>query len=356
VKFFAPRFAPDLSDADVLAADPTPLPARPLGVLVVNLGTPAAPQPRAIRRYLRQFLSDPRVIERPAPWLWQILLHAVILPLRPRQLVPRYRAIWLENGSPLLVHSQAQVDGLAQRLRAQGLVRPEVRVVLGMRYGEPSIPCAMDALLAQGCERILVVPLYPQYAASTTATAIDAVTAHAARLRNQPELRFVKRYHTDPGYVDALVRRIQGFWHEHGVAQRLLLSFHGLPRRAVQEGDPYHRDCMETARLLRAGLGEHGARLHIAFQSRFGRDTWLQPHTQSTLQAWARDGVESVDVFAPSFLADCLETLEEIQIEYRNAYLHAGGKRFRYIPCLNDDACWLDGFTAIVQRHLQGWD
>jgi len=353
VNVFAPRFIPDLSDPDVLRADPSPLPPRPIGVLLVNLGTPDAPDIGAIRRYLRQFLSDPRVIERPAPWLWKIILYGVILPLRPHKLVPRYRDIWLENGSPLLVYSQAQADGLAQRLQQQG---HDVRIALAMRYGDPSIPCAMDALRAQGCERILVVPLYPQYAASTTATAVDAVTAHAAKLRNQPELRFIKRYHTVPGYIDALAHRIKTYWQEHGVPERLLLSFHGLPRRTVAAGDPYHRDCMETTQALRRALGEHGQRVHIAFQSRFGREPWLQPYTKPTLQAWAREGVASVDVCAPCFLADCLETLEEIQVECRHAYLQAGGGQYRYISCLNDDPVWLDGLTGIVQQHLQGWN
>jgi len=353
VKILAPRFIPDLSDPDVLSADPSPLPPRPIGVLVVNLGTPDAPEPAAIRRYLRQFLSDPRVIERPAPWLWQLILRTVILPRRPRKLTPRYRDIWLKNGSPLLVYSQAQADGLAQRLQQAGR---NVRVALAMRYGAPSIPCALDALLAQGCERILVVPLYPQYAASTTATVVDAVAAHVANLRNQPELRFIKRFHTATDYLDAMTRRIQTFWREHGAPDRLLLSFHGLPRRAVAQGDPYHHDCMETARELRQRLGEHGARVYVAFQSRFGREAWLEPYTKPLLQAWAREGVASVDVFSPSFLADCLETLEELQIDCRNAYLQAGGGQFRTIPCLNDDPAWLDGLTGIVARHLQGWD
>jgi len=320
---------------------------------MVNLGTPAAPEPKAIRQYLRQLLSDPRVIERPAPWLWQLILHCAILPRRPQKLVARYRHVWLENGPPLLAHSQAQVDGLQRRLRQQGW---RVHAALGMRYGEPSIPCAMDALRAQGCERILVVPLYPQYAASTTATVVDAVAAHAATLRNQPELRFLKRFHTAPGYVDALVHRIQTFWQAHGVPDRLLLSFHGLPRRAVEQGDPYHLDCMQTTQRLRQRLGEHGARVHVAFQSRFGREEWLQPYTKPTLQTWAREGVARVDVLAPSFLADCLETLEEIQVECRNAFLQAGGGQLRLIPCLNDDPVWLDGLAGIVMRNLQGWE
>jgi len=224
-----------------------------------------------------------------------------------------------------------------------------------MRYGEPGIPCAIDTLLSQGCERILVVPMYPQYAASTTATAVDAVAAHVARLRNQPELRFIKRFHTEPGYLDALAQRIQTFWQTHGVPDRLLLSFHGLPKSAAQAGDPYHRDCMETAQGLRLRLGEHGTRVHAAFQSRFGREPWLQPYTKPLLQDWARQGVASVHVMSPSFVVDCLETLEEIQIDYRDAYLSTGGGQFHYIPCLNDDPLWLDGLAGMVERHLRGW-
>lgn len=352
MKLSAPRYAPDLSDPDVLSPDPAPIGPRSLGVLVANLGTPDAPEPGAIRRYLRQFLSDVRIIERPAPWLWQIILNLAILPRRPRALAPRYRDIWLADGAPLLVYSQVQADGLAQRLQAQGL---DVRTALGMRYGKPSLAQAVDALLAQGCERILVISLYPQYAASTTATVVDAVAAHAATLRNQPELRFVKRYHDAPGYIDAMAGRIQSFWNDHGVPERLLLSFHGLPRSAVAQGDPYHRDCMETTRLLRQALGEHGQRVHVSFQSRFGPEEWLQPYTEPTLQEWARQGVRSVDVICPGFLADCLETLEEIQVECRDAYLEAGGEQFRYIPCLNDDPAWLDGLAGIVARQLQGW-
>jgi len=346
VRLSAPRFAPGFDPENA------PSGGAGVGVLLANLGTPDTPEPVAIRRYLREFLSDPRVIERPAPWLWQLVLRGAILPRRPKKLALRYQHIWLDQGAPLLVYSQAQADGLAKGLRAQGV---HAQVALGMRYGNPALVQALDTLLAQGCEHILVLPLYPQYAASTTATVVDAVTAHVATLRNQPELRFVKRYHTDPAYTNALIQHIRAFWNIHGVPERLLLSFHGLPCSAVAQGDPYYRDCMETAQCLREGLGEDGTRVHVAFQSRFGRQAWLQPYIKPTLQQWAREGVASVDVLCPSFLADCLETLEEIQIDCRAAYLDAGGTQFRTIPCLNDDPAWLDGLVAIVRQHLQGW-
>ncbi|MFC3340088.1 ferrochelatase [Paracandidimonas soli] len=351
MNLFPSRYLPEAPDPDALSATPAPLPKGPTGILVVNLGTPDEPTPKAIRRYLLEFLSDPRVIELPQ-WLWQIILRGIVLVRRPHHLAPRYEEIWHERGSPLLVWSQAQADGVQQRLRAQGL---DVRTAVGMRYGNPSIASAIDALRSQGCERILCVPLYPQYAASTTATAVDHVARHAARLRNQPELRFIKRYHADPGYIDALARQVQAYWAAHGKPERLLLSFHGLPRVTVEQGDPYHRDCMETLLLLRQRLGEDGDRVHVAFQSRFGAQAWLQPYTEPLLREWAKQGVGSVDVMCPGFLADCLETLEEIQMQCRDAFLEDGGKQFRYLPCLNDDPVWADALTEIVRRHMAGW-
>jgi ferrochelatase len=319
---------------------------------VVNLGTPDEPSAPAIRRYLGQFLSDPRVIEIPQ-WVWQIILHGVILRTRPRKLVPRYRGIWLEQGSPLVVYSRAQAVGLEKQLHSEGA---DVRVVLAMRYGNPSIQAGMEALRRQGCERILIVPLYPQYAASTTATVVDAVAGYAARLRNQPELRFIKRYQDDPVYIQSLVGKLTGFWDQHGKPERLLLSFHGLPQRTILQGDPYHRDCMDTVRAIKAHLPpEDAKRVYVSFQSRFGAEKWLQPYTEPTLKTWAQEGVKHVDVMCPGFLADCLETLEEIQQECREAFLHAGGETFRYIPCLNDDERWIQGLAKIVRQHLLGW-
>lgn len=347
-------YLPEPTDPEAFAAAPALRPAGPAGLLFINLGTPDAPDASSIRRYLREFLSDRRVVELP-PWLWQIILRGAVLPLRPRKLAPRYAEIWMPGGSPLLVWSQAQAKAVETALRSQPGRTLAVHAELGMRYGQPSIEHAIQALRSRGCERILVVPMYPQYAASTTATAVDAVAAVAARLRNQPELRFIKRFHREPEYIEALAGQLERHWAEHGRGERVLLSFHGLPCDVVAAGDPYHRDCMETAQLLRKRLGLHADVLHVAFQSRFGRQKWLEPSTEPTLAAWGKQGVHSVDVLCPGFLADCLETLEEIQMQCKDAFLNAGGRSFRYVPCLNDDPVWAKGFAAIVARHLQGW-
>lgn len=350
-KSIASRYFPEPSDPDAFNVNPPPRQEAPLGVLLINLGTPDEPTAGAIRRYLLEFLSDPRVIEIP-PLIWQPLLRTVVLARRPSKLVPRYESIWLKEGSPLLVGSQAQVDGMQQRFDALGVA---AKVVLGMRYGNPSIRSAMDTLQQDGCERILVLPLYPQYAASTTATAIDKVTQYTSRRRNQPELRFVKRYHDNPGYIRALAHSARQFWAEHGLPDYLLLSFHSLPRRTVELGDPYYRDCMETAALLRKQLGAQGELVQVSFQSRFGAQKWLEPFTEPTLRQWGREGVGRVDVMCPGFLADCLETLEEIEVEGRDAFLAAGGKVLNYIPCLNGDEEWVDALTQIALRNLCGW-
>ena len=350
--FLPSRYLSESSDPHAFDDNPPGRDPGPVGVLLVNLGTPDEPTSSSIRRYLGEFLSDPRVIEIPQA-AWQIILRLFILPFRPKKLAPRYQGIWLQNGSPLLVYSQAQAQGLQHNLSAQGL---NVRVELAMRYGNPSVPVAIKALRDQGCERILVVPMYPQYAASTTATAVDAVTSYAARLRNQPELRFIKRYNTEPGYIDSLARTVTDYWQAHGKPQRLLLSFHGLPRRTIEQGDPYRRDCMETADALRVVLAEQNVPVHVSFQSRFGAERWLEPYTEPLLKQWAGEGITDVDVICPGFLADCLETLEEIQEECREAFMHAGGRQFRYIPCLNDDQDWICGLTRLVQRHLGGWN
>jgi ferrochelatase len=349
--FLPSRYLPESPDPYAFDEHPPQADPGPVGILLINLGTPDEPTPASIRRYLGEFLSDPRVIEIPQV-AWQVILRLFILPLRPKKLAPRYQGIWLENGSPLMVYSAAQAQGLQQNLSAQGM---RVRVELAMRYGTPSVPSAIKALREQGCERILTVPLYPQYAASTTATAVDAVTSYAARLRNQPELRFIKRYNTDPGYIQALARTVTDYWQTHGKPQRLLLSFHGLPRRTIQQGDPYHRDCMETADALRACLANEQVPVYVSFQSRFGAERWLEPYTEPLLQQWGKEGIADVDVICPGFLADCLETLEEIKEECCEAFLHAGGKQFRYIPCLNDNQEWINALTALVRRHLGGW-
>lgn len=344
-------YLPEPVDPQAFNPDPAPRDPGPIGVLLINLGTPDEPTAGAIRRYLGEFLSDPRVIEIP-PWLWQPILRAFILTRRPRALAPRYKEIWLDRGSPLLVWSQAQAQGVQDNLAAQGV---PARVELGMRYGNPSIADALARLRAAGCQRILTLPMYPQYAASTTATAVDSVALYAAKLRDQPELRFVKRYHDDPGYIDALAEQLRRYWAANGKPERLLLSFHGLPRRTVEQGDPYYRDCMETAALLKRRLGEDADRVHVSFQSRFGAEKWLEPYTEPTLRQWARQGISQVDVMCPGFLADCLETLEEIQMQCRDAFLSEGGRQFRYLPCLNDDPEWAASLAGIARRHLAGW-
>ena len=322
-----------------------------VGVILSNLGTPDEPTAPAIRRYLREFLSDTRVIEIPK-LLWWPILNGPILLARPRKLVPRYASIWMEGGSPLLVYTQRQALGVAQSLAQRGL---EVEVEAGMRYGKPSLHDAMTRLVDKGCEHILVVPLYPQYAASTTATVVDEIARVAARMRNQPALRFIRRFNTDPLFIKPLGEKIAKFWQQHGQPQKLVMSFHGLPRQCVDQGDPYCRDCYETARALAEYLGLSDEQYQVTFQSRFGPAKWLEPYTEPTLKRLASEGVTSVDVVCPGFVSDCLETLEEIQVEVCEAYLHAGGKQFRYIPALNDSPDWIAALSDLVERHLQGW-
>src|SRR5690606_37338159 len=313
---------------------------------------PDAPTPKAIRRYLAEFLSDPRVIEIPQP-VWQVILRLFVLPRRPHKLAPRYKEIWWQDGAPLLVASRAQADGVQEELARRGI---KIKDALGMRYGNPSIAHAMDTLRDAGCDRILVVPLYPQYAASTTATAVDKVNAYTQRRRNQPQLRFIKRYPDDPGYIAALVETIRAHWEQHGKPERLLLSFHGIPRTTVEQGDPYHRDCMDTVRAVRKALGDDGGLVLHSLQSRFGALEWLQPYTEPLLREWARNGVKRVDAMCPGFLADCLETLEEIQIECRDAFVEEGGEALRYIPCLNGNPTWVRALSDLVERNLRGFD
>jgi ferrochelatase len=345
------RFLPEAEQDDPFDEHPPAPGAGRVGVLLLNMGTPDQPAARDIRRYLGEFLSDPRVIEIPR-YAWKPILHSMVLRRRPARLAPRYAGIWLDEGSPLLVYSRRQAAGVAERLAAHGL---NVDVELAMRYGKPSIPSAMAALHARGCDHILAVPLYPQYAASTTASAVDAVTAYAARLRDQPALRFVKRFYADPGYLGAQAERIAAYWREHGRPETLVMSFHGLPRYSIELGDPYYRDCLQTAALLRERLGLSEDEVMVTFQSRFGPARWLAPYTEPALRELARRGVKAVDVVCPGFVADCLETLEEVAQEGHHAFESEGGRQLRYIPALNDDPAWLDALAALIERNLQGW-
>lgn len=325
-------------------------PAR-TGVLLCNLGTPDEPTAAATRRYLAEFLSDPRVVEIP-PAAWKPILHGVILRTRPAKSAAKYQQIWLPEGSPLMVWSRKQSTMLRGYLGERG---HDVSVRLAMRYGNPSIASQLNELKARGCTRILVVPLYPQYSGTTTASVIDAVGAWARGVRHVPELRFVNRFHDDPGYIRALTRVMHQHWQAHGRPDKLVMSFHGVPERTLTRGDPYHCECLKTARLLAERLALKDGEWVVSFQSRFGKAKWLEPATQTVLEQLGRAGTPRVDVVCPGFVADCLETLEEIAMEGRDAFKAAGGQEFHYVPCLNDNPTWLAALAEIVQDHLQGW-
>jgi ferrochelatase len=333
--------------------EPTVLPSRApqTAVVLVNLGTPDAATPAAVRRYLAEFLSDPRVVEIPR-LLWWPILHGIVLRVRPAKSARKYASVWLPEGSPLQVWSARQATLLRGCLGERGHA---VQVRHAMRYGKPSIAAVLDELKAVGATRFLVLPLYPQYSGTTTASVFDAVGTWAARVRQLPQLRFVADYHDDAGYIEALVQRVRSHWQTQGRAQRLVLSFHGVPRRTVTLGDPYLQHCLETARRLGERLGTRADELVVTFQSRFGRAEWLQPYTEPTLVAMARQGIQDVAVMCPGFSADCLETLEEIDQELRAAFLSAGGREFSYIPCLNDSHAWIAALADLAIRHLQGW-
>jgi len=304
-----------------------------------------------VRRYLAEFLGDPRVVEIPR-FVWWPILHGIILRVRPARSAAKYAGIWMPEGSPLKVWTDKQAKLLAGYLGERG---QRVAVRPAMRYGSPSVASVLDELKRDGVTRVLVLPLYPQYCAATTASVADAVAQWALRVRALPELRFVNRYHDDAGYIAALAKRVQDHWQAHGRADKLVLSFHGVPKRTLHLGDPYHCECQKTARLLGERLGLAPAQLLVTFQSRFGKAEWLQPYTEPTLVALARQGMQRIDVMCPGFTADCLETLEEIGIEARDAFLHAGGKEFHYIACLNDQHEWIAALARIAMTHLQGW-
>ena len=320
-------------------------------ILLCNLGTPDAPTAPALRRYLGEFLADHRVVEIPKA-VWWLILHGIILRTRPAKSAAKYATVWTPDGSPLAVWTAKQATLLRGWLGEAGnnvLVRP------AMRYGNPSIASQLDALKAEGATRVLILPLYPQYSGTTTASVFDAVYSWAARARNVPELRFVNHYHDDAGYIDALAATVQAHWKQHGPPDKLVMSFHGVPERTLHLGDPYHCESHKTARLLAERLGLQKSDWQLTFQSRFGKAKWLEPYTEPTLIEMGKAGVGRVDVICPGFTGDCLETLEEINQEAREAFLHAGGKEFHYIPCLNDSPDWITALSAIAQQHMGGW-
>lgn len=325
--------------------------AQRTAVLLCNLGTPDAPTASAVRRYLAEFLGDHRVVEIPQ-WIWKIILHGIILRVRPAKSAAKYASIWTERGSPLLVWTQAQAQGLQARFDQH---QQDVTVRHAMRYGNPSIPDVLRQLKAEGFTRILVLPAYPQYSGTTTASVFDAIYRWCLKTRWLPTFRFINHYHADPGYIAALAARVRAHWQAHGQGERLIMSFHGVPERTLHLGDPYHCECYVTGRLLAEALGLSKDQYLVTFQSRFGKAKWLEPYTEPTLIRLAQEGVKRVDVVCPGFVCDCLETLEEISDEAREAFLHAGGESFQYIPCLNDAPEWLDALHTLAQTHLQGW-
>ena len=322
------------------------------GVLLVNLGTPAAPTAKALRPYLKEFLSDPRVVEIPRP-IWWLILNGIILNTRPRKSAEKYASVWTSDGSPLRVHTEKQALMLRGYLGDR--IKSPHTVAWAMRYGAPSVDSAITELCAAGCDRILVVPLYPQYAASTTASVYDAVFASVGKMRNVPAIRLVKHFHDHPAYISALATQVNQYWVENGKPDKLVLSFHGVPRFSLDKGDPYHCECHKTARLLTQELGADPDMVITTFQSRFGRAEWLKPYTIDTMKRLGKAKSARVDVFCPGFVSDCLETLEEIAMENKAVFLKAGGREFHHIPCLNERHEWIQALARIVADNLHGW-
>ncbi len=323
-------------------------------VLLINLGTPEAPTAPAVRRYLKEFLSDPRVVEIPRA-VWWLILNGIILNTRPAKSAEKYALIWTPEGSPLKVHTQRQSVLLRGFLGAAG---HQLVVDFAMRYGQPSIPETLSRLKAEGCTRILLLPLYPQYSSSTTASAFDIAFEWAASTRNQPAIRTLRSFADHPGYIEALANSVRQHWMTDGhpaTSYRLIMSFHGVPRYTLDKGDPYHCECHKTARLLAEALNLGAQEYQVCFQSRFGRAEWLKPYTASTLANLGQQGIHRVDVVCPGFPADCLETLEEIAMEGKAEFIRAGGKDFRYIPCLNERDDWIHALADLSRTHLQGW-
>ncbi len=324
-----------------------------LGVLVTNLGTPDAPTKPALRRYLAEFLSDPRVVEVPR-LLWWLILHGVILRIRPARSAKAYAGVWEKKGSPLLIHTADQCEGIRRALEQK--YGDSVVVAFAMRYGNPSVANVLDELAAQGVNRLLVLPLYPQYSASTSASTFDAIAKDFTTRRWLPDFRFVSHYHDFPPYIESMARHIESWWAEKGRQQKLILSYHGIPLKYLLKGDPYHCECHKTSRLLAERLGLSDDQYMTTFQSRFGREEWLQPYTDETMKSLPGEGTTSVDVFCPGFSADCLETVEEIAEENRDYFLESGGKTFNYIPCLNATPGHIDALVDLIEKNLQGWD
>ena len=322
------------------------------GVLLVNLGTPDAPTSSAVRRYLAEFLSDPRVVEFPR-LLWRIVLHGIILRIRPGKVAHAYASVWTDAGSPLLVESQKFAQKLQQQCTDQ--FPGPVHIQLAMCYGNPSIQSGLEALRDKNVERLLVIPMYPQYSATTTAAVYDAIAKQLKHWRWLPELRMMMQYHDHPLYIDAIAGQIQRATQNHGQPDKVLISFHGIPQRYLHAGDPYHCQCQKTARLVAEKLGLSQTQWQLCFQSRFGREPWLQPYTDQTLTELAKQGVAHIHIIAPGFAVDCLETLEELAMQNRDLYISNGGKLFHYLPALNDSESHINLFLQLIKEQATGW-
>jgi len=319
-----------------------------IGLLLVNLGTPDSPSRADVRRYLKEFLSDPRVVEG-SRIAWWLVLNGIILNTRPKKSSAAYQKIWTSDGSPLLYFTQRQRDALQQQLGAQ------VKVVMAMRYGNPSIAAGLNELKQAGCSRILLFPLYPQYSATTTGSVFDAVSNELQQWRWIPELRMINQYYDHPDYINALADSVRAFQKENGTPDKLLMSFHGLPRSYTEAGDPYASQCEQTAALLGDALALETSRWLLTYQSRVGPREWLQPYTDETLKQLPGQGIKNIQVICPGFAVDCLETLEEIAMQNRDIFLSAGGEKYDYIPCLNDDPAHIETLAKLAHQYLGGW-
>jgi len=322
------------------------------GVLLMNLGTPDAPKAADVRRYLAQFLSDRRVVDLPS-FIWKPVLHGVILRIRPAPVAKKYASVWMEQGSPLWVHTRNLAEAVAEKIKRNGM--SEVMVETAMCYGNPSCAAALQRLKEAGMRRLLVIPLYPQYSATTTAAAFDAIAAQMKKMRWMPDLRFVSHYHKHESYIQALTASVRHHWQQHGRPDQLVMSFHGIPQRYFDSGDPYHCECHATARLLAEALDLSEDEYKVTFQSRFGREPWLQPYTDHTLEALAKQGLEHIQIICPGFSADCLETLEEIDQENREIFTQAGGQTFSYIPALNAHPDHVEMVVKLISENSSGW-
>ncbi|WP_299014769.1 ferrochelatase [uncultured Photobacterium sp.] len=316
------------------------------GVLLVNLGTPDEASPAAVKRFLSEFLHDQRVVDM-TRWLWCPILHGVILPIRSPKVAKLYQSVWMEEGSPLMVYSRRQQQQLNHKLG--------VPVELGMTYGNPCILSGLDSLKRQGCDKVLVLPLYPQYSRTTTAAVFDKVAKVLKSRADIPELRFVNQYFDHPDYIAALAGSVTDFWKQHGKPDYLLCSYHGIPKRYADNGDPYPEHCNGTTALLADALGMSREKMSMSYQSIFGREEWLKPYTDQTIAELAKKGVKRLDVMCPAFSVDCLETLEEIAEQCKETFIEAGGEEFNLIPCLNDRPAHIDMMARLVEQHSQGW-